>query len=213
MTSLKNLFISFQLLLGIASSPVASAIEKPEYEVILEAGKVEYRRYESFIVAETEVVDVDEWKDAANEGFMRLFDYITGDNEGAQKIAMTAPVQQSRIRKEDLRFNQAEPLEDGMGWKVSFMLPSGYTLASAPTPEDARIKLLLVPEKIVAAVRYSGRWTQKNFDKHASRLMAALSKDGVEALGVPESAVYNPPFVPPFMRRNEILVEVARVPE
>ena len=157
MTSLKNLFISFQLLLGIASSPVASAIEKPEYEVILEAGKVEYRRYESFIVAETEVVDVDEWKDAANEGFMRLFDYITGDNEGAQKIAMTAPVQQSRIRKEDLRFNQAEPLEDGLGWKVSFMLPSGYTLASAPTPEDARIKLLLVPEKIVAAVRYE-RW-------------------------------------------------------
>jgi SOUL heme-binding protein len=198
--------------LGVLFSSSAMAIEKPDYEVIHADGDVEYRRYASYIIAETEIFDVDDWNDASNEGFKRLFDYITGDNSGQEKIAMTAPVQQSKIQAEDVRFNQAEPLGDGAGWKVSFMLPSSYSLDAAPAPEDDRIKIRLVPEKLVAAVRYSGRWTTRNFDKHESRLMTALSKANIETLGVPEAAFYNPPFVPPFMRRNEIMVEVVRPP-
>ena len=92
------------------------------------------------------------------------------------------------------------------------MLPSSYSITDAPVPEDARIKVRVVPEKLVAAIRYSGRWTTRNFDKYESRLMAALSEANIEPLGVPEAAFYNPPFMPPFMRRNEILVEVARPP-
>ncbi len=213
MFNLKPAFTLALLLLGIGFSSMSHAIEKPEYEVILETAGVEYRRYQSYIIAETEVLDVEDRNDAANEGFRRLFDYITGDNGGSEKIAMTAPVQQGKVRTEDLRLNQAEPLSAGEGWKISFMLPSSYTLADAPVPEDARIVVRPVPERIVAAVRYSGRWTEKNFDKHASRLLAALSVDGIEPQGEPQSAVYNPPFLPPFLRRNEVLVEVSGLPE
>ena len=125
---------------------------------------------------------------------------------------MTAPVQQSKLQAEDVRFNQAEPLTGQSGWTVSFMLPSMYSMVDVPTPEDERIEIRIVPEKLVAAIRYSGRWTTRNFDKYESRLMAALLEGNVEVLGESETAFYNPPFVPPFMRRNEILVEVASPP-
>ena len=200
------------LLMAVSFSSFAAAIEKPEYEVILVDGAIEYRRYESFIIAETNIVAAENWKEASNEGFRRLFNYITGDNNGEEKIAMTAPVQQSKIQAEDVRFNQAEPLSEGKGWKVSFMLPSSYSMVDAPAPEDERIRLRLVPEKLVAAIRYSGRWTTRNFDKYESRLMTALTAANIVTLGAPETAFYNPPFVPPFMRRNEILVEVASPP-
>ena len=200
------------LVFAAAFSSFAFAIEKPEYEVIVVDGPVEYRLYQSFIVAETEIVDVESWKDASSEGFRRLFKYITGDNNGEEKIAMTAPVQQSKLQAEDVRFNQAEPLTGQSGWTVSFMLPSMYSMVDVPTPEDERIEIRIVPEKLVAAIRYSGRWTTRNFDKYESRLMAALLEGNVEVLGETETAFYNPPFVPPFMRRNEILVEVASPP-
>ena len=200
------------LVFAAAFSSFAFAIEKPEYEVIVVDGPVEYRLYQSFIVAETEIVDVESWKDASSEGFRRLFKYITGDNNGEEKIAMTAPVQQSKLQAEDVRFNQAEPLTGQSGWTVSFMLPSMYSMVDVPTPEDERIEIRIVPEKLVAAIRYSGRWTTRNFDKYESRLMATLLEGNVEVLGETETAFYNPPFVPPFMRRNEILVEVASPP-
>lgn len=209
---MKSLYKLALLLMGITISSFAAAIEKPEYEVILVDGAVEYRLYESFLVAETEIRDVESWNDASNEGFRRLFSYITGDNNGEQKIAMTAPVQQSKLKAEDVRFNQAEPLEGGAGWKVGFMLPSSYSMVDAPLPDDDRIQVRRVPEKLVAAIRYSGRWTTRNFDKYESRLMTALADGNVEILGEPETAFYNPPFVPPFMRRNEILIEVANPP-
>ena len=209
---MNSILTSGLLVFAAAFSSFAFAIEKPEYEVIVVDGPVEYRLYQSFIVAETEIVDVESWKDASSEGFRRLFKYITGDNNGEEKIAMTAPVQQSKLQAEDVRFNQAEPLTGQSGWTVSFMLPSMYSMVDVPTPEDERIEIRIVPEKLVAAIRYSGRWTTRNFDKYESRLMAALLEGNVEVLGETETAFYNPPFVPPFMRRNEILVEVASPP-
>ena len=209
---MNSILTSGLLVFAAAFSSFAFAIEKPEYEVIVVDGPVEYRLYQSFIVAETEIVDVESWKDASSEGFRRLFKYITGDNIGEEKIAMTAPVQQSKLQAEDVRFNQAEPLTGQSGWTVSFMLPSMYSMVDVPTPEDERIEIRIVPEKLVAAIRYSGRWTTRNFDKYESRLMAALLEGNVEVLGETETAFYNPPFVPPFMRRNEILVEVASPP-
>ena len=209
---MKILLTSALLVSVIAFSSFSAAIEKPEYKVVFVDGAVEYRLYQSFIVAETEIIGLESWKDASSEGFRRLFKYITGDNSGEEKIAMTAPVQQSKLQAEDVRFNQAEPLTTKSGWKVGFMLPSSYSIVDAPMPEDERIEIRTVPEKLVAAIRYSGRWTTRNFDKYESRLMAALMEENIEILGESETAFYNPPFVPPFMRRNEILVEVASPP-
>ncbi|MEM6948286.1 MAG: heme-binding protein, partial [Pseudomonadota bacterium] len=36
-----------------------------------------------------------------------------------------------------------------------------------------------------------------------------LAVQGLEAAGAPEYAYYNDPFTPAFMRRNEVMIELA----
>jgi hypothetical protein len=111
------------------------------------------------------------------------------DAPGGERIAMTAPV-----------YTQ----EDSM----SFVLPEGYTMETAPVPGDDRVSLEEVPARHVAALRFSGRWSDKAFDKRSAQLMATLGREGVETRGAVFSMLYNPPFTPPFLRRNEVAVEV-----
>ena len=73
---MKILLTSALLVSVIAFSSFSAAIEKPEYKVVFVDGAVEYRLYQSFIVAETEIIGLESWKDASSEGFRRLFKYI-----------------------------------------------------------------------------------------------------------------------------------------
>ena len=201
------------LALVLLIMPEAQGLEQPEYEVLHQDGKFEYRLYQPYLVAETEVHQSDSYGAASNEGFMRLFRYITGNNSSQSDIAMTAPVQQSRGGEEIDMTAPVQRSELPGGWRVAFMLPHKYTLDTAPIPNDERIRIRQVPGKIMAVVRYSGRWTEKNLAKFEARLMDKLNADGAEIIGAVESAAYNPPFTPPFMRRNEIMVEVSAYPE
>lgn len=196
-------------------SDQALALDKPQYDVVHTAGKVEYRRYQPYIVAETTVDENDDYNDAANEGFQRLFNYISGANREQTKIAMTAPVQQ--VAKEDGRkIAMTAPVQQSAtpsGWVVSFMLPHEFTLNDAPIPTDPRVQLRAVPGRLMAVLRYSGRWTERNFEKQRSRLTEQLQNASIKTLSKAESAVYNPPFMPPFLRRNEVMFEVASFPQ
>lgn len=188
------------------------AIEKPDYTVVIEKGDIEYRQYSSYLVAETWVESNTDYNVAANEGFRRLFNYITGDNQGQAKIDMTAPVQQS-VGSE--KIDMTAPVQRaavGDGWLVNFMLPGKYTLDTAPIPDDKRIQVVKVPGKLMAVRKYSGRWTAKNYGKHSDKLTSELEQAGIEITGEVVSAVYDPPFMPPFMRRNEVMVPVASIP-
>lgn len=201
--------------MGLVVPGIVSAIEQPEFEVLYRNDELEYRRYAGYVVAETEVVAVADYNEAANEGFRRLFDYISGANSGQRKIAMTAPVQQVSTAVEGDKIAMTAPVQQvstATGWRVAFMLPSLYTLEDAPPPTDSRVYLRQVPARVMAVWRYSGRWTQNNFEKHKALLLEQLQLEGVSPVAPPESAVYNPPFMPPFMRRNEIMVEVDSLP-
>jgi len=187
------------------------AIEVPDYELLFVDDKIEYRLYHSYLVAETEVDNAESRNDAANEGFMRLFDYITGANAQQTKIAMTAPVQQS-LPSSNLRMTSAAPAENARNWRIAFMLPQSYTMADAPLPASSQIQLRQIPERLMAVIRYSGRWTEKNIDKYQAQLEAHINSFGIEILGGPETAFYDPPFMPPFMRHNEVMMEVASSP-
>ena len=189
--------------------------EQPEYEVLHEEGRIEYRLYQPFIVAETEVSDEQRYGRASNEGFMRLFRYITGCNRSQADIAMTAPVQQSRNSEAGEEIAMTAPVQreqTGDGWRVAFMLPGKYSMETAPIPTDERVNLRQVPSRLMAVIRYSGRWTERNLNKYEARLRESVADAGIEIVGPPESAAYNPPFTPPFMRRNEIMFEVSAVP-
>ena len=194
-------------------SSKALAIESPQYTVLYEDEAVEYRRYEPYTVAETLVNSSSSFGSASNEGFMRLFGYITGDNSSQLKLDMTAPVQQATAGEDIAMTSPVQQLQTAQGWRVAFMLPSKFSIETAPLPTDERITLREVPGQLMAVVRYSGRWTERNFEKQKGRLLNRLEASDVESLGTVEFAAYNAPFVLPFLRRNEVMIEVKSIPK
>jgi len=195
----------------------AMSLETPEYTVLYSDGDIEYRQYNAYLVSETIVSPEDGYKSAGNEGFRRLFRYITGNNNAQSDIAMTAPVEyqtaDEKLSSEKIKMTMPVQRQiSDEGWRVSFMLPSKYTLETAPAPSDPRVQIREVPGQLVAVLRYSGRWTSKNAAKKEALLFAALADESLTVLSEVKTALYNAPYTPPFMRRNEVMVEVDRLP-
>jgi len=194
-------------LLLAALVPVAEAIEEPSYEVVRQIDdRVEVRRYAPFVVAEV-VLDA-RAADAGNQAFPILAGYIFGRNKGERKMQMTAPVTQAA---EPMKMAMTAPVTQSAatgGMRVQFVLPREVTLATAPEPLDPRVQLREEPAVVRAAIRYSGTWSQANYDEHLAKLRAALAAAGVATEGEPVLARYNGPMTPWFMRRNEIWLTV-----
>jgi hypothetical protein len=191
------------LLLLALITPMVLAIEEPNYEVVRQIGdRIEVRRYAPYVVAEV-VLDAGAG-DAGNRAFPILAGYIFGKNKGERKMEMTAPVTQSA---EPMKMAMTAPVtQDAVagGTRVQFVLPSEVTLAAAPEPLDPRVRVREEPAALRAVIRYSGRWTQANYDEHLGQLQAALAAEGIATVGEPVLARYNGPMTPWFMRRNEI---------
>jgi SOUL heme-binding protein len=180
------------LLVGLQWSCLVMAAEEPAYQMIERDGAFEIRDYQSIIIAETMVRE--DFEAAGNSAFRTLFGYISGKNQAKQKIAMTAPVRQ-------------EAEADG-SFRIGFVAPAQYSLQTAPQPADTRVALRELPPQRMAVLRYSGRWTEKNFREHEANLLAWISKRQLAAAGAVVYARYNAPFVPWPMRRNEVMVPV-----
>jgi hypothetical protein len=180
------------------------AIEQPVYRVVDQQDNLEIRQYDPYIVAETRVEGA--FGDAGNEGFMRLLRYITGANQSRTEIGMTAPVEQRAEGEKIAMTAPVAQVNDGAGHWVSFMMPSQFSLETLPQPTDTRIRLRVVPAQTMAVVRYSGFWSETRYRKEEARLREFMAGRGVAAAGEARFARYNPPFTPPFMRRNEILI-------
>jgi hypothetical protein len=188
----------------------AMAIEKPRYAVVREVEGLEVREYAPYLVAETEVTGSRE--EAGNAGFRRLAGYIFGKNRGERKIAMTAPVAQqegTKIAMTSPVAQQEVPERGASTWVVQFMVPSELTLATLPEPLDPAIRFRELPARKVAVLRYSGGWSGERYLEKLAEMRTAMAKAGLRPVGEPVWARYDPPFMPWFLRTNEILVEVA----
>ena len=178
------------------------AIEEPSYEVVQQLDGAEVRQYAPYVVAQVLVSGPAE--QAGNAAFPILAGYIFGKNKGATKFDMTAPVTQAAV---PVKLEMTAPVTQAQapgGYVVQFVLPKGITLATAPEPADPRVQLREVPGSRVAVIRYSGFWSQANFDEHLGKLEAALRAAQLPWAGEPTLSRYNAPFTPWFMRRNEI---------
>jgi hypothetical protein len=201
---------AFAAIVTLLATPTAMAIEEPRFEVLEKDGSYELREYLPYIVAETRVEAG--FEDAGSVAFQRLFRYISGNNIAQQKIAMTAPVTQSRGEKISMTAPVSQ-VADGNAYVVAFTLPSNYTLGTAPQPLDPTVRIRAVPAQLIACWRYSGRWTSSNFSEHEALLRERIKARRLSAGGDAVLARYNPPFTPWFMRRNEVLIPVAPQPK
>jgi len=195
----------FSLLLAVA--PVAAAIEEPKFELLSREGDMEVRRYANTIVAE--VVVGGDLETASNRGFRLVAGYIFGGNRAVsqvsaapspEKIAMTAPVV---AVPEDRR-----SLEGANRWRVQFVMPSKYTMATLPQPNNPAVTLREIPGQRVAAVRFSGFMSEAKVEAKAQELLAWLGKRGLKTVGAPRLLRYDPPWTLPFMRRHEVVFDL-----
>jgi hypothetical protein len=190
----------------------AMATEEPKFEVLSQHEHIELRRYPAFVIAETTVEgDMDA---ASGKGFRAIADYIFGNNQAkaptadttSEKIAMTAPVTMEPL---------ASPSADGLPamqgatqWRMHFVMPSQYTLASLPKPNNPAVRLREVPAKTWAVLTYSGFNTEAKIQSKTNELVVWLAAQNIKTLGSPQLARYNPPWTLPMFRRNEIMLEI-----
>jgi hypothetical protein len=185
----------------------AMATEEAEYTVVLSDDRFEVRSYEYHILAETRV-DGD-FEEAGSQAFGRLFKYISGDNKTREEVQMTSPVSQEAAGEEIAMTSPVGQQRENNKWLVSFMMPSSYTIDTIPEPTASDVTLRLVPARHIAAVTYSGFWSEDSYLSNKAELEAWIKQQGLNVVGEPVWARYNPPIMPWFLRRNEILIPIA----
>lgn len=195
----------FLLIGALAVAETCMAIEKAPYAVVINSPPYEVRDYSTSIVA---IVCVHGSRsDAVNSGFRLLANYIFGDNKEKSKIAMTAPVTQApQVSGAAGASNPAAYLQNA--WTVRFMMPAGYTLKSLPAPDDDRVHFEQTPAHRVAAIRFSGFWSDANLTSHEAALRDWMQHQHLKPTSPPTYAYYDPPWTPWFMRTIEVLLDV-----
>ena len=194
----------------IAHPMTSKATEEPDYTVVQKLQDIEVREYAPYAVAE--VVVPGPAAEAGNQAFPILAGYIFGKNKGERKFAMTAPVTQAAAPvKLEMTAPVTQTAEQG-GYRVQFVLPKGVTQADAPEPLDARVTLRTIAPSRVAVIRYSGFWSDANYNQHLKKLQVALRAANLVSVGEAVYSRYNAPFTPWFMRRNEIWLHLTKLP-
>jgi len=188
---------------GVEKKPYMT--ETPKYSVIKKQYEIEVRHYPAYIQAEV-VIDEKQYKSAIEKGFNVLAGYIFGNNVSKQKIEMTSPVQASQSEK--IAMTTPVTVTGESSFTVAFIMPSAYTLETLPQPKDSRVQFRLISARSLAAIRFSGFFRQDTIQKNKQRLSQWLQEQDLETEGEFIVAGYNPPWVPGFLARNEVLIQI-----
>ena len=180
---MKKILLILVSILTLSSQTMA--YEEANYQIINENKNYEIRKYLDRLVIET--------SSAKGNGFRKLFNYISGNNEQKKEIKMTVPVTQE--------------IKNG-NMTMQFYLPSKFDKNNAPKPSNSEIKILTIEGGYYAVIKYSGRSSDNNFLKNKEILEEELKKDKIVILSPPIRASYNSPFTLPMLKRNEIMFRV-----
>ena len=186
-----------------------SALEEPEYQIIKNTPDFEIRYYNEYLVAEVTLTG--NFTSSGNQAFKVLAGYIFGANQASTKMKMTAPVESQAISiSEEMKMTAPVMSVDNNSNEhvYRFVMEKKYTLDTLPTPNDKRIRLIKVTPRFMAVKKFSGRWSEKNYQKSEKLLLKSLNLEKIETIGLPIFARYNAPFVPWFLRRNEIMIQI-----
>jgi len=205
----------------------AMAIEEPSYEQLVNEAPFEIRHYRPLLLAQV-MVDGD-MDQASNKGFRLIADFIFGNNipvpsreEGITLIPSSAPVAPNTdAEKKTVKIEMTAPVtlepQTGGGkldainrWRVSFVMPSKYTLSTIPKPRNSAVELIEVPDKYYAVASFSGFNTQAKVQSKMTEVLNWSQDKGLKTIGAPQLSRYNPPWTLPMFRRNEVMQEIAK---
>ena len=180
----KIIFIVYIFFLLPYSTTMAN--EEASYDVVHKTDIYEVRYYSDRLVAQVT-------NKGDNNSFRKLFNYISGENKNSEKIAMTIPVTQTK--------------KDGELF-MQFYLPSKFNKETTPIPTNPDLEITTIPEGYFAVIKFSGRSSDKNFEKHNKILKQKLLEDKIPINGFAVRATYNSPFTLPPLRRNEAMFSI-----
>lgn len=161
--------------------------DEPAYTVEKRIGNLEVRSYAPQVIARAHTM-LPDFDQAQRQLFQRLAHYIFGN-----ELSMTGPVEMSA---------------EGQGHTMAFVMPPGRALLSLPRPDDTHVRLQEVPARRVAVLPYRGRYRGDVVEEREKELLRLVADAGLSAKGRPMFAGFDPPSTIPFMRRNEIWIEV-----
>ena len=195
----KNLIFTIVIsLITIFYSNISMALEEPKYQILKSNNNYEIREYNDRLAVEVTYSNED-------SGFRYLFNYISGENTTSEKVSMTVPVTQSV--KIDMTAPVTQSKKDGK-LVMQFYLPSKFTINTAPKPTNRKVSLVVLEGDIYAVIKYSGRATDKNFQKHYKELKEYLIKDNINFVEPAIKATFDGPFTLPILRRNEVMMKI-----
>ncbi len=174
-------------------------VETVKYEILKKLDKVEIRRYPRIVIAKVSNHETD--------SFGVLFRFISGDNKAKEKVRMTAPVV-SQDASQEIRMTSPVLSEFSNEGYMAFVLPSEFSLETTPEPLDNRVKIEELPARVVAVLRFSGSWSEKHFEAKTQELLDEIAEAKIRTRGSIFTMLYNPPFMPGFLRRNEVAIEI-----
>ena len=179
-------------------------VEMLDYQVLEKEGSFDIRQYEEYWAVRTEIEG--DYRESSSKGFRVLFNYISGNNKQQEKIAMTGPVIQQEQGAKIAMTGPVIQKKKGKGWILEFVLPSKYNTEQPPEPLAPEVKLVKSPRYRAAAISYSGNLREKKYNTKAKELMDIVRAKGLQPIGEPFSAGYDPPWAIPFLKHNEVLV-------
>jgi glycosyltransferase involved in cell wall biosynthesis len=198
--------IIFVALLGLAlSGSIMSNVEQAKYTVIKKQANIEIRDYPPMIVAQVALSG--DRKNAIREGFQVIANYIFGNNISAAKVKMTAPVTQQKNEKIAMTAPVIQAA-DGKSWIIRFVMPTSFTMETLPKPKNDSVKIKEMSESRYAVIRFSGMAGRQSLQKNTAALDSFIKTNHLKSISQPIYAFFNPPWTLPFLRRNEIMIEV-----
>ena len=203
--------VSLRLGIGLYAWDTANRLEQPNFSVLCKLpGGVELRQYEPYLIAETEVAS-GPMRESTGKGFRTVAGYLFGKNRargsGSEKMAMTAPVRSSSGGE---KMSMTAPVRSSGGdkTKISFVMPSKYSMRTAPRPIDRAVRLRQVKPHFMAARTFSGPPPgEARVQREREKVLQALGDRSLRPEGDAETLVlgYHDPFMTPnFLRRNEV---------
>ncbi len=185
---------------------IMSRVEQAKYTVVEKHGNIEIRDYASLIVAQVEVSG--DRQEAIKQGFRMLADYIFGNNIAKKNVKMTTPVTQKPSEKIAMTSPVTQTME-GKSWVVRFFMPASYSLQTLPKPNNDAIKIKEISKTRYLVIRFSGTASAKNLSQNQAKLLYFINLNPLKVISQPIYAFFNPPWTLPFLRRNEIMIELS----